>query len=76
MANSTTQLDTEQFLNEFLPYPNRAPTLSSPVDNLFDALENANTMTEGDVSKLLVSRCFHDCGSYRYRCGSAHLCYY
>lgn len=55
MASSTTQLDVEQFLREFLPYPNDVPNSSNPTRNPFDTLENANTMPENDVSKLIVS---------------------
>ncbi|KAI1782104.1 hypothetical protein LXA43DRAFT_957881 [Ganoderma leucocontextum] len=61
MANSTTQLDTEQFLSEFLPYPNHTPTQSNLAQNPFDALRNANDMPESDVSQLLIAAVNEHC---------------
>ncbi|KAM5541548.1 hypothetical protein V8D89_004738 [Ganoderma adspersum] len=55
MAHSTTQLDTERFLSEFLPYSNDVPTPTNSTHNPFYALKNANKMSDNDVSKHLIA---------------------
>ncbi len=56
MAHPTTYLDTEEFLNEFLPYPHDAPAPRDPTRNPFETLQNPNSIPESEVYELVVSR--------------------